>query len=227
VLQLQPVIKEAGIHWGHRLDKLSDRLDIDTYLSQSPWSDVTVKITSILLYRSHSARAKFFAWIRTDEAAQQSIQRLVFAIHAFLDSYSIESPHPLTVDAAWISLFDRLVGFFFDDSSDRESRSVCGSCISLLFRLSSDRPKLLKALEAKLGSLTVGNISVDLLLLGRKVCVDAETDSRKVAVTIVELGLQWAVRCLSLDMLDKTETHLMLKYLCKQLFSPNTITLYR
>jgi nucleolar pre-ribosomal-associated protein 1 len=214
-VRLQPLVKEAEIHWDHRLDHLPEELDIDIYLSQPLWSDVTVKIVSTLLYRSPAARAKFSVWIESDQASQQSISKLVFALYAFLDSSPANIPLT-SVSAAYSALFDRLVGYFFDDSINGASKAICGQCISLITRLTSERSTLLKTLEVKLRSLTADAISTELLFLGRRLYTDLTTDSVHVTAAIVDLGLHWAVRCFSLDMPKKGEARSLLKNLGKR-----------
>lgn len=212
--RLDLMVKEAGLRWVHRSDHLPEELHISKLLSTPSWSDSIVQILSAMLYRSASARHAFREWIDTEGASGQETRAVIMVLDTYLDSSSSDT---FPNNPPWAKLFDRLLEFFFEGENDKGLQTMCGRCILTMLQSSADPMNLLPRLERRVDSLPVGIMDADLVLLGMRLHRVIRSNAEGVVTAIIDLGLQWAVRSLSDDVLNKPKVHPILNQLCMYL----------
>lgn len=209
--RLDILVHEANLRWEHRLDKLPEELHIRLFLYTPSWSDAVVKILSAMMYRSSAARNSFRAWVDAGEAGRQEIGAVIVVLHAYLDSSPLGA---LTDDSSWVNLFERLLESFFGGDNGAGLQDMCRRCILAAIQSSADSSTLLRHLKSKVESVHIGTMNANLVVLGAKLHEVIQADAEDIVSAIVDLGLQWAVRCLSDDTLDKPKFHPVFKQLC-------------
>jgi nucleolar pre-ribosomal-associated protein 1 len=170
-----------------------------SFLIQEAWWPSTVQIISSLLYYLPSSRSIFLRWLDTDNPANRSAYDLAHVLHAFLDA-SVAHCDELTdqVGECLVPQCSHLFANVVDQENSTKFRILCSSCIvSMLTLMPSKKPEFLSLLESKIQLLPADSLTSQLLVIGNR--LHSTIQPNDLISSLVNHGLQWAVRHLSGD----------------------------
>lgn len=106
---------------------------VSTLLDLKDWNKTIAKILSGSIYTSTASRRYFWAWLFQMEPSQAPpLTHVVIPLHACLDVKSLQNEDELTqFSDAWLSA---IIRYLFHPETSDNSRTLCASCIWLLFQ---------------------------------------------------------------------------------------------
>jgi nucleolar pre-ribosomal-associated protein 1 len=195
------LLKRSEVRWSRHLEPLPTNLPIHSFLMQERWSISTTKIISGLIYRRLLSPDIFFPWLSTEHCATREVQHFVPILQTFLDVCASEDRTlPAPGNDVWNSHLARLVQTVVDESLSPDLRATACSCVSHLLKLNPNRiAESVAVMVDHIQALPVTSLTAETLVAGRRFHEMSSAHSEPLLTTLVDHGIQWAVRYFSDD----------------------------
>lgn len=186
----------ADTHWVHRNSVPLSDLDCSEFLLQEHWTDATSQVVSGLLYIQPKSRGVYRDWVAIN-GHKLSLHELVATMNAYLDS-AIGQKDSLH-DAERNMLLSQCSRILSTDvfSTLPSSAAAFSRCIYLTTIRLQTHPAKIVSLLRKYAENHAIELSSELLILGRKLSVLLGNQADEIVTSLVDRGLQAAVRLLS------------------------------
>jgi nucleolar pre-ribosomal-associated protein 1 len=186
--------------WNHHLDRLPEELHVHTFLVQKPWTDLTTRIVSDLLYQQPSSRVAYLHWLGANHQTLVTTHDLMLSLNAYLDA-AIQQ-EDMMGDAEKEILVSQFLGLLSNNwtESSHDARSKYVTCLFLIItRLGSKSSDLLSVLLSHIQSISNDHIDPEYLDLGRRLRKHFHHEAEEVVTYVVDRSLQRVVRIFSSD----------------------------
>ncbi|KAJ3857360.1 hypothetical protein EV368DRAFT_30415 [Lentinula lateritia] len=210
-------------HWKQRLGNVQNMPNSYVFEghyfahnSALTWSDTTSKVVCSAIYSGCIELAALNKWlIRLSRAPTDAIiittKRLVPILHAHLDCVCVSGALSdmndeqreefwQAYEAHFSSLLD--LAFCTLPTLSAETQLLCGMCICILLDLcdahpSNHRQKLSRSLMERIRTLSMDEMSLELLAIGKRCARSLDKGFSEVGDAVIDHALQWTVRMLS------------------------------
>ncbi|KAJ3506576.1 hypothetical protein NLJ89_g6794 [Agrocybe chaxingu] len=186
------MVKRSQTRWAHRSRAAKVDLDIRQFLTQTTFSEATVRIISALLYCRPVSREIFAQWAASEDCLRRDINLLLPIIHAFLDS----APTGQTVKyEIWAPLLPRILDVLVDKGGLSALKNKAKQCLSDILMTASEpeAEKILSALVAEFKEFSKADVSAEVLSTGVWLADHYGSKAKALLTIIVDNGMQWAI----------------------------------
>ncbi|KAI8984871.1 ribosome 60S biogenesis N-terminal-domain-containing protein [Trametes punicea] len=191
--RVSSIVPVAGQRWSLRLLPLP-ALSAESFISAEHWTDATVDILTMLLYRQQSIRRAIIKWLESPASESCSPPHLVKLIFTLYDTAQDGDVRPFEGDSISSFHFRRVAKVVKEGDHPANVRSMAVSCItSITTWASSNRPKLFKILREELTPTVPEDLHPQTLAIAVQLCRTIGADARALGEELVDVGLKWAV----------------------------------
>ena len=192
------VLKRSKMRWTRRSVPLPGDFQIQPFLTQETWTEATVKIVRGWLYKRASAsdRGAFESWLGSQACLGRSNEQLVPVVHAWLDTTRSRGGDLSGFDGEVSKrIFARLVDVVLDEEASSLLRAQAEIATCQLISLTPEQSEAMfgrLATMLELKPLTA--VTPELLSLVTGIHKIAGQDAKAVVSSVVDRGIQWAIR---------------------------------
>ena len=208
------VLKRTKMRWTRRSVPLPGDFQIQPFLTQETWTEATVKIVRGWLYKRPSASnlGAFESWLGSQECLGRSNEQITPVIHAWLDTTRSRGGHLSGFNGEVSTrIFARLVGVVLDEEASPllRAQAEIAACQLISLTPSEHSEALLGRLTTTLELKPSTAETPQLLNLVAGIHKIAGQDAKALVSSVVDRGMQWAIRQFSEEEEDHSATRIV------------------